>query len=527
MWSRHFPLLEHSIARWLLAYGFVVFYVFLDWASYIDPFHRLNITPWNPQPSLGILFLIQGGAGGVLTLAASMLIADVFVRSPSTSILAVVLLNMVLVAGYKFIAEAMKRVLRMDVVFSSRNSLLTWVAIVIGGTMINSMVFVSAHAVFELLPSGGWAQAMLWHWLGDGVGILVSMPLFWRLRNREARAEFKAAVLNLETVGYVLTGLLLLWVAFGLGAESSFRYFYILFLPVVWAAARQGFSGAVVSVAAMQIGMIVGEQVQTAQTVSLIEVQMRVLSLALIGFFIGVVVDEQRRAVARVKESSQLAAAGQMAGAIAHELNQPLTAISAYASAGKLLVSQESYEKLPAVMEKMILEVDRTSNVVRRIRELFSSGATIPSRFSLAELILSVTRSFSASHPDDGIPIVVQEPLPDVELFADRIQLEILLRNLFSNALDAMNEVNRGCREIRIGAERSFEAGIRIRVEDTGPGISPELAHHIFEPFFSTKSSGLGLGLAICREIAIAHGGTLTLVPRPHGCFELLIPVVH
>lgn len=513
-----------SADRWQTASTFLVAYVSLDWVSYIAPFHSLNISPWNLAPSLGVLYLLQGGYGGLATLALAALTADWFVRGSGNGIISMIGLNLTLVASYALIAEAMRRLLRAETLFATRRSLIVWVSVVVIGSMFGSLLYIAAHSLFSLLPQGEWYEALAWHWAGDAVGMLVSMPLFWQLRNREARRHLRETVLRLETIGYVLTALATLAVAFGLSPENGWRYFYLLYLPVIWASARQGFGGSVLSVAIMQVGMVVGGALWSQQDFSLLEIQMRVLVLALTGFFIGVVVDEQRRSAERARESIRLAAAGEMAGAIAHELNQPLSAIAAYAASCRLLGARGEYQRLGPVIESLTVEVARASTVVRRIRDLFSDGGTTLTRFHLDDLLQSAISAYGASDAGKDVRFEVVGPVSGLMLHADAVQLDILLRNLLANAGDAMNDLPTDQRHIMIRVGPCEEGDITLRVEDAGPGIGAELAERMFEPFYSTKSSGLGLGLAICREIALAHGGSLRAVSGRYGCLELRLP---
>ncbi len=515
----------YALRRWLWAYLLLPVYVLLDWASYIDPFHGLNISPWNLAPALGLLFMMVNGAGGVLTVAGTMVIADILVRSPTSGWGSVLFLNLTLAGGYRVLAEALKRIFPGDGMFASRENLLTWALIIVFGTYVNSMIYVSAHGVVGLLPPGGWAPAVLQMWVGDGVGILVALPLLWQVRNASSRAIFHQAVFGFETSGYVLLTGISLWLAYGIAAEHGYRYFYVLFLPVVWAATRQGMAGAIFSVALLQAGMIVAGQLQVTPEISLIEIQMRVLVLALVGFFIGVVVDEQRRSASQLRDSMRLAAAGEMAGAIAHELNQPLTALSAYSSACRILVQQNNQVKLTEVVSQMVAESNRASNVVRRLRDLFGSGATSLTRVDLPGLLGTVADDFRKHDPNSGIELVVAEPVPELSLYADQVQLEILFRNLLANARDAIVQAAILNGRIDIIAYQSDDGKLRIRLQDNGPGISSDFADRIFNPFVSSKSSGLGLGLAICREVATVHGGKLTCIPDEHACFELELPI--
>ncbi|OHC71172.1 MAG: hypothetical protein A2045_08090 [Rhodocyclales bacterium GWA2_65_20] len=511
--------------RWLWALAFVFAYVFLDRASHIDPFHSLNITPWNPAPAFGLLFLLRRGAGGAGTLLAAMLASDLLVRGVIDNPLTTLMLNVALAGGYAAIAAALRRFFPDGGLFADRDGLLSWSAVVIFGALANSLVFVTAHVVGGLLPLAGWGDAVLRFWVGDGVGIFVALPLLWWLQDRHRRLLFRAAILKWETAAYLALTLAVLWIAFDLGAEANFRYFYVLFLPLVWAASRQGLPGAVFCASALQLGMIIAGQMQASPEISVFELQMRALVLALVGFFIGAAVDEQRRAAADLRQSLRLAAAGEMAAALAHELNQPLTALSAYGAACERLLNQgHDEDKLREVLRRMIGEAGRAAEVVRRLRDFFRTGSTHLEQFPLSALIEAAARKFLEKAPARGIEFVVP-PSPEAILHADRLQLEVVLRNLLANAFDAVATCPEGARRIGLATEIDAAGRICIRVEDSGPGIAGNTAERLFEPFVSTKSSGLGLGLAISRAIAEAHGGALVAEVGDHGCFKLFLPL--
>jgi len=510
--------------EWLWAAAFIAAYVLLDWSSYIDPFHRLNITPWNPAPALGLLFLLHGGRGGSLTLFTAMLIADLVVRDASASLTSVLLLNALLAGGYSALSRVLGGFFPDGGMFSDRRGLVRWSGIVILGALAISLLFVSAHVAGGMLPVSGWTNAVLRFWVGDGVGIFVGLPLLWWLQDAERRRAFAAAIINWETAGYLVLTVVTLWVAFVAGAAANFRYFYILFLPLVWAASRQGMAGAVFCTSALQLGMIAAGQMQASPEISIFELQMRALILALVGFLIGVTVDEQRRAAADLRQSLRLAAAGEMAAALAHELNQPLAALSAYGNACERLLAQgDAGNKLPEVIRRMVAEAGRAAEVVRRLRDFFRTGSTHLERFELTALVESATTPFLEKAPGAGVELAV-EPVPGLVLHADRLQLEVVLRNLLSNAFDAVTEQPEGARRVKLTAVAEAASWLCIRVEDSGGGVAGGSAERLFEPFVSTKSSGLGLGLAISRAIAEAHGGALVADAGSHGSFRLLLP---
>ncbi len=500
-------------------------YVVLDWASFIHPLHGLNITPWNPAPALGLVYLLRFGRKAALPLVLAIVTADVWVRDLPAHLLVSIALSVQLTLGYWAIAEGLRHRLIGNGIFGDPRGLLEWAVIVAVGTLLNSLLFVFALSLGNLIPAGAAQEAFVRYWVGDGVGILVTMPILWMLLDERGRAQLRAMLVTWESLGYLVATGAALWVAFGIGAEADFKYFYVLFLPVVWAAARQGLAGAVFSAAVVQIGIIGAVQLLGFSAVTLVEIQMLAVVLALLGFFIGVVVDEKQRVSAELRQTLRLATAGEMAGALAHELNQPLTALSVYGTACETLLEQgETGERLRETIRRMVAESFRAADVVRRLRDFFRTGATQLERLALSELLASVGGLFSAKARKQGIELVI-DPAPPCALLADRLQLEVVLRNLLSNAFDAVAEQPAGQRRVRLSAHAEGAGRVRVRVEDSGPGISGAKAARLFEAFQSSKASGLGLGLAISHAIVEAHGGQLWAEVTDHGLFQLVLPI--
>ena len=315
-------------------------YVVLDWASYVYPLHGLNITPWNPAPALGLLYLLRFGRYAALPLALAIFFADAWVRGFPVSLFASVCLAVVLTFGYWAIAEILRRRLSSRSAFEDRQGLFTWTSIIAVGIFINSAVYIAMLTLGGLIPLAAVREAFVRYWVGDFVGVLVSMPFFWMLLDERGNAQLRTIVATWESLAYLVAIATALWIAFGFGSAADFKYFYVLFLPVMWAATRQGLPGAVLSVSAVQAGVIGSVLWLEISAITVLEIQSLAVVLALSGFFIGVVVDEKQRVSAELRQTLRLAAAGEMAGALAHELNQPLTALSAYGSACKLLLER-------------------------------------------------------------------------------------------------------------------------------------------------------------------------------------------
>ncbi|HMM53749.1 MAG TPA: ATP-binding protein [Candidatus Desulfobacillus sp.] len=519
------PMLTVRRMHWSDALLLIAGYVALDWASFFHPLYGLNITPWNPAPALGLIFLLRYGWKAALPLGFAVLLAEAWVRNLPIAVPVLVLIAAMLAVGYGAIGEILRRRLGGLGIFFDRAGMLQWMGIVIVGILVTSLVFVLALVTLGLIPSADWVQAVGRYWIGEGVGILVSMPLLWMLLDEHGRAMLAATLRRRGTFWDVFVAGAALWVAFGLGAESDFKYFYVLFLPIVWAAVRQGLTGAVLSAAAIQIGLIVAVQIQGFAAVTVFEIQTLTVVLALVGFFVGVVVDEQQRISAELRQTLRLAAAGEMAGALAHELNQPLTALSAYGSAcEELLARGETGDQLKSAIRLMVSESFRAAEVVRRLRDFFRTGTTQLEPVSVAELLPAAAAPFLARAVQAGVTLTLT-PAPEGIVMADRPQIEVVIRNLLTNAFDAVANQPASNRRVRLSAEQEGLGRVCIKVEDSGPGVSGNAAARMFEPFISTKSSGLGLGLAISRAIAEVHGGSLSAEVGSHGVFCLQLPL--
>jgi PAS domain S-box-containing protein len=198
----------------------------------------------------------------------------------------------------------------------------------------------------------------------------------------------------------------------------------------------------------------------------------------------------------------------EMAASIAHELNQPLTAVVTHAYACREWLQSEpaNLEKASATAEKIVQESTRASAVISRVRALFRKEAQVRELTSMNKLIQGMARLLrdEAIRRDVFIRLVLAHDLPQLEM--DPVQIQQVLLNLAMNGMEAMTHAA-GPRELTIRSEKRGDGEILVAVEDHGSGIAPEAVARMFEPFFSTKPQGTGMGLAICRSIIEAHDG--------------------
>ena len=507
------------------ALGFFACYLLFDWLSYVEPLLGLNITPWNPDTALGLVFWLHYGRRAALPWFLAQLLGDWLVRGMPSG-WAVSLLNAAwLTCGYGLIGSVLRRQFAAGTPFSHRHSFYKWLLIVVAGTMANAVVHISLLAALGLVPPADWLLATWRFGFGDMVGVVVSMPLLWKLSTPQGRSRMQASVGRVETLGYLALAIFVLWGVFGYIMTSEFKHFYFLYLPLIWAASRQGVNGAALVVFVLQLAIVLLVKGHHAANITVSELQMLDAVLALVGFFIGITVDERRQAADELRQTLRLAAAGEMAAALAHELNQPMTALAVYGKACEhLLARGEMGDLLKNAIGQMINESARAAEVVRRLRDFFRTGAMQLETVSVAALVAGIVQQFRPQFAEHGVELELAE-MPALSVQVDRLQIELVLRNLLANALDAVRDCAPGQRRIRLQAE-NVGGKLRVSVEDSGSGLTEEVAGRLFEPFVSTKASGMGLGLVLSRAIVEAHGGNLWAEVAAHGVFRFILPAL-
>ncbi len=256
------------------------------------------------------------------------------------------------------------------------------------------------------------------------------------------------------------------------------------------------------------------------------------------GRFVGIVRDlsdfratqeQVRQLEEQLLHADRLVILGELTAGIAHEINQPLTAIAAYADAGRSMIDrcdETPREEMQSIYERIAEQSRRAAEVVQRLRKLVRSGTVSKSRHNINQIIRNILLLFEFETKKTGTELVFY-PLESMEsLYLDEIQIQQILVNLVKNSLDSIADADyeNGRIEIRV---IQADDEIEISVTDNGPGVPDEYRVRLFESFFTTKPKGVGLGLSICRSIAAAHGGNLQYSqPREGGSrFTLTLPM--
>ena len=208
---------------------------------------------------------------------------------------------------------------------------------------------------------------------------------------------------------------------------------------------------------------------------------------------------------------SRVTMLGELSGSLAHEINQPLTAILSNAQAAHRMMAQgiETREEIQEILAEIIAEDKRAGEVIRRMRDLLKKGEVRVEALDLPEVVEEIVRLLHSDLISRGVAVSTDYAAGLPRVRADRIQIMQVLINLVTNACDAMEKTTSAERRLLLSAEHIDGDLVRVSVGDSGSGIAQSDLQRLFEPFVTTKAKGLGLGLAVCRTIVGAHGGRI------------------
>ncbi|HJW41866.1 MAG TPA: ATP-binding protein [Rhizomicrobium sp.] len=240
--------------------------------------------------------------------------------------------------------------------------------------------------------------------------------------------------------------------------------------------------------------------------------------------FLGIITDisagrEQDRKIqelqAEMLHVSRLTDMGQVAAGLAHELNQPLTAILNYSNASIEIAEEKGDAELVSIFGKVAEQAARAGNIIRRLRGFLEKRGPNMVPEDLARVVDEAIRLGQVNAAERGVKlrVILAPDLPPVRI--DRVQIQQVLINLVKNAIEAMEGASR--RELTMTISQTAPEKVQVAVADTGPGIANDLADKLFQPFVTTKANGMGMGLSICRGIVEAHGGRLWIEDNPGG----------
>jgi PAS domain S-box-containing protein len=225
---------------------------------------------------------------------------------------------------------------------------------------------------------------------------------------------------------------------------------------------------------------------------------------------------------------NRLSIMGELAASLAHEILHPIATARNNARAGMrfLEMSPPNLDEVREALACVVRDADRAKDIVGRMRDHIQKAPPRSDAFDLNEAIHEVIAMVRSAIDKNRVSIRTRLMEGMISVRGDRVQLQQVVLNLILNAVEAMSSVKEGVRELSISAKQGQMSDILVAVQDSGPGIDPEHVERVFAPFYTTKTSGIGMGLAICRSIIAAHGGRLWVeVNPPRGAiFQFTLP---
>lgn len=518
-----------------IAVFFLIAYVALEWVSFLHEYRGVPVTPWNP--GLGVVFaliVLKGPAYG-LVLLAGVATAETFVLRTELTWPVIALMAIIVSASYTAAGVIARKRLHMDVRLSDVRDISVLLAsgaagAVMSATLLCGLLLVSSELRIEDLMHS--SVPLL---LGDIIGIAVMTPLVMQLWARSRDTTIAGLITILPELLLLLSVIgIALWLLVGTG-PSDYRLFSLLFLPVLVASLRHGVDGACVSLAAIQLGLVVLLRWHGHDAAAFTAFQVAMLVLTMSGLLVGVVVSERQRAdamaeqaAARLKElqaeanrADRMSLVSGMASALAHEINQPMTAARALARSVQhiLQTPEPDAARAKANLSNLVAQIDHAGGVVRRMREFLRRGLPHFSTLDAGDVLRD---ALQLARPEAGMKNIAMELqvapyLPTI--FGDRIQLQQVVLNLVRNAMESIVVTRREDGRIRIVLSHGEDPNtVEIAVADNGAGVAEGLP--LFDPLFSSKKEGMGLGLSICASIVQAHGGRIWMQSDKPGATE-------
>ncbi len=500
-----------------IALAYLAGYVLLDWLSYVHPFASFGITPWDPQTGLSFALILLFGAEFMPWLLVAPVLADGLVRGFALPLEAEAAAAFIIGGGYSAATGLLLQPrLRFDPALASRQSLVLLAVTAIGSTAVVAAAYVGMLVLFGVLAGSDFGRAALRFWVGDAIGIIVLTPFLLVLMTRR-----RWMPPSLEALALVALLVAALWVVFGVAEAFRFQLFYLFFLPVVWTAVRFGLEGVTAGLLLTQVGLIAAIHFTEQDGADVTAYQALMVVLALTGLAVGVLVSEQQRTQQQLRLNQEalsralrVGTTGEFAAAIAHEINQPLTAVANYA---RLVRSASDRAAASEASDRLIAQVERTAEVVRRLRNFIRLGRSETASIAVPTLLDEAVSYCRVELDRQGVELQLRlgRDLPSVRV--DALQIEQVIVNLVRNAAEALTEAGRYDGRVVIEADREAAGSVVIRVRDNGPGFDPDVAERAVTPFTTTKADGLGLGLSLARSIVEGHGGRLSIESSSMG----------
>jgi signal transduction histidine kinase len=503
--------------------AFFLAYLALFRISYIFQISDLRSTPWNPEAGIAV---VSGAVLGWSSLPVIFL-ATITSKLTNPTILTVgweiaaAVGNAIVFAGS---AAALRRFFpSLETTTTGSTVLFIVYAVIV--TLASAIVrLVIASLALHISPAYLVNYALTLS-VGNVVGILTIVPLFFVARPASGWFRYFAGFTLFHwasTLAILLTSVFV----FGLEDTEKFKFFYLVFLPVMVFAIRDGLMGAAYSILLSDTAMIAILLWRASEPSTATELQVLMISLSATGLVMGATISERRRISLELEEShvrlrdsqaallqaSRLSLASEMAAALAHEINQPLSSIRSFIRAArrKLDKGRVKHADLKSDIDAAVKEVDAAAGLIRETRKFLERGDGTKEKLNLRQLLLTC---FDLIGPELGASRIswdlrLPEKLPPV--LGNAMQIQQVVLSLVRNAKESILEGRGKTRNIKLDVSLGSRPGyVEIAVLDSGPGIPSGVKAMLFKPLKSSKDNGLGLGLSLSNTIVKSHGGDI------------------
>lgn len=496
---------------------FVVSYLGLEWLTRVHELEGLGITLWNPVKALSLGLLLVEGLAYTPVLFLAALLAELLIYSAAKTTASMIATSAVVALGYAALTAALTRGFGFALRRPDLQNIVTMLLIVPIGAFAIACLYCGMLVLFGDLPGNQYWEAVPHLWVGDTVGIVIVLPVAIALSGSLQRLlDTRLSLLLLDAALFATGVMVALWLIFGFERAGEFHFFYLLFLPVSWIAMRTGLAGAALGLCLTHLMLVAFIGWGGYPATTFMAYQLLVLALAVTGLLLGAALDDRRRSDellrgqhAEVARMARHATAGAMGVTLAHQISQPLSNVAMYLHVGHRLLETKPAEVQPIsdALDKASTQLRLAKEILERLRDFVSRGTLRSTPTDIGALLRKIVALAEDDARAHGVSVRLEATtMPSITV--DSLQLEQSLINLINNAIDAAAEASPGAGSVTVRL-RSFAERISIEIEDNGPGVSDDIAAHVFEPFVTTKLGGMGLGLTLSRELIGAHRGTI------------------